>query len=955
MTPTAGRCQRGSAGRVCLSTGGGEAGEVSTSWPAHTTVYHPLLNYSVLEMGTPMEFSFAQTTLAPNETDLELNEQLWQPDKHSCNQYVTQNKTSWLHTGYEGIPENLLINVLAWLLLLSLFTVLRKKAWNYGRLALVQKYESRWTQLFYGQESDTGKMAAEVDSVSSLEFNLQLDKGYFSWIPALFKIKDEQILAKSGRDAVQYLSFQRHIVIYLVIVCIISISIVLPINFQGTLEGGKKEFGHTTMANLNPQSRLMWIHVTLAFLFLPLGIVFTRRFSKKLDLKEVTTSASRTLMITRVPRRACHKDTILKHFQEAYPDLEVQDVQFAYDIKSLIEYDKEREVARNARLYCEAYLKETNRRLDMRPYKCGVICGCCDIFGCPTVDAIEFYGEEEMRLSGEVENEKVKALQRPTGVAFLTFDSIENANKVLRDHKNKCDCFRNIPASSVSSELKPYNWFIRVAPSPEDIYWANLSVTNRHWWLKAVIINIILFVILFFLTTPAVVINSLDLLPIQGKLYTMSPLLSEFFPTLLLWIMAALMPVIVSYSDQFMSHWTRSVQNHSIMRKTFIFLLFMVIILPSLGLTSAKGFAEMMFRPQNETFRWECIFLPDNGAFFINYVITSAFIGTSLELIRFPELFMYILRLGLSRSQAETASVRQAILYEFPFGVQYAWMMLIFAMTIIYSVSCPLITPFGTLYMIFKHLVDKYNIYFAYGRSVISKKIHTTAINFVIVSIVCLQLSLLFFSLLRQGLKKDLTIYSIVLLIITCLVFVTHNTLHWFKELSPVEYKEFGSDQPNGEVSSVSEDGLDPDASPTEVACQFVPSVLRDAPSGVESSYSFIGGGQPPRSYGTQPLDDDGSFLGSEAPMRGSGSLYQDYSQPKVRTINAEINTPAPQPCPGEEAAEEEEELYTRGSPTVVTVDGTVTVPISGDPSGALHSQKHSHLASDQSAPATNV
>lgn len=90
---------------------------------------------------------------------------------------------------------------------------------------------------------------------------------------------------------------------------------------------------------------------------------------------------------------------------------------------------------------------------------------------CLQVDAIEFYTEEENRLGGEVENEKVKALQRPTGVAFLTFDSIENANKVLRDHRNKCDCFRNIPTSSVSSDLKPYNWFIRVAPSPEDIYW----------------------------------------------------------------------------------------------------------------------------------------------------------------------------------------------------------------------------------------------------------------------------------------------------------------------------------------------------------------------------------------------------------------------------------------------------------------------------------------------------
>lgn len=73
----------------------------------------------------------------------------------------------------------------------------------------------------------------------------------------------------------------------------------------------------------------------------------------------------------------------------------------------------------------------------------------------------------------------------------------------------------------------------------------------------------------------------------------------------------------------------------------------------------------------------------------------------------------------------------------------------------------------------------------------------------------------------------------------------------------------------------------------------------------------------------------------------------------QVRTINAEINTPAPQPCPGEEAGEEEEELYARGSPTVVTVDGTVTVPCGGDSTVSLHSQKH--LAADHSTPATNV
>ena len=54
-----------------------------------------------------------------------------------------------------------------------------------------------------------------------------------------------------------------------------------------------------------------------------------------------------------------------------------------------------------------------------------------------------------------------------------------------------------------------------------------------------------------------------------------------------------------------------------------------------------------------------CVFIPDNGAFFVNYVITSAFIGTAAELVRLPELFMYALRLMCARSAAERTSVRK--------------------------------------------------------------------------------------------------------------------------------------------------------------------------------------------------------------------------------------------------------------------------------------------------------
>ena len=65
-------------------------------------------------------------------------------------------------------------------------------------------------------------------------------------------------------------------------------------------------------------------------------------------------------------------------------------------------------------------------------------------------------------------------------------------------------------------------------------------------------------------------------------------MLSQFLPTLLLLVTSALLPVLVAYSDEWMSHWTKSAANHTIMRKTYIFLLFMVVILPSLDLTSAQ-------------------------------------------------------------------------------------------------------------------------------------------------------------------------------------------------------------------------------------------------------------------------------------------------------------------------------------------------------------------------------
>jgi len=52
------------------------------------------------------------------------------------------------------------------------------------------------------------------------------------------------------------------------------------------------------------------------------------------------------------------------------------------------------------------------------------------------------------------------------------------------------------------------------------------------------------------------------------------------------------------------------------------------------------------------------VFLPDNGAFFVNYIITSAFIGAAIDLLRLADLVFYIYIIITAKSTAERRVIR---------------------------------------------------------------------------------------------------------------------------------------------------------------------------------------------------------------------------------------------------------------------------------------------------------
>lgn len=262
-------------------------------------------------------------------------------------------------------------------------------------------------------------------------------------------------------------------------------------------------------------------------------------------------------------------------------------------------------------------------------------------------------------------------------------------------------CIRATQSKKNKDPFEVANWLVSYAPFPDDINWSGVSVGYKMVWLRNIAVNIWLFFIFFFLSTPTIVLKAMELLNIKSVLSggqsKVNSKFTEYFSTLTLMLMTVVLPFIVTYACRMIPYKTISALNHAIMWKVYLFLVMMVIILPSLGLSSASMLvANLAIKNGSESFRWECLFPVDNGAFFVNYVLQAAFIGNGMELLRLPELLLYFILMIYIKDPSEYENARRQVVFDFQFGIRYPRFLLIFTMVVIYSLACPLIAPAGT-------------------------------------------------------------------------------------------------------------------------------------------------------------------------------------------------------------------------------------------------------------------
>ncbi|XP_059212800.1 CSC1-like protein 1 isoform X2 [Centropristis striata] len=719
------------------------------------------------------------------------------PDNSSC--FSSTQNTVLLGDVFGGVPVVLLLNFCVFLVLLIVFSIIRRKFWDYGRLALVADND--------GFTDSTRRRYGHMSSIASSVDDIEYEMGFCSWLPYILRMDEAKMQSKCGMDAVHYLSFQRHLIVLLMVITVTSLAIIMPVNMTGDLlDNNPLSFGRTTVGNLQKGNNLLWLHTVFAVLYLTLTVVLLRRHTSQMKGMRSETTRN-TLFVCSVPKTATEED-VKTHFTEAYPSCRVRAVTLGYDVSKLMHLDKEKMRAGKNLRYYERVCEKTGKRELIHPRVCGHLCCCAS--DSQKVDAIEYYSAKEKDLLEEVRKQTELVPQRPLGMAFVTLQTEAMAKFILKDFNalecggTSCCCGRMPQPSSDSRTLKVNKWSVSFAPHPKNVYWENLSVRGFPWYMRYLMLNAFLFFLLTFLTTPTIIINTIDKFNVTKPIYYLnSPIISQFFPTLLLWSFSALLPTIVYYSTIGEAHWSRSSEQLSMLRKLYFFLLFMVLILPSLGLTSLAVFFRWLFDKeflQGGKLRFECVFLPDQGAFFVNYVITAALVGSGMELLRLPGLLLYTVRLACARSAAERKYVKQNQAYEFEYGAMYGWSLCVFTVIMAYSIICPIIVPFGLLYMMLKHLVDKHNLYFAYLPARLDRQVHLGAVNQALAApIICL-IWLYFFSVLRAGFMTATSLFTLVVLCITVFICVSYTCFGHFKYLSPHNYtvKEEDEDKVEG-------------------------------------------------------------------------------------------------------------------------------------------------------------
>lgn len=362
------------------------------------------------------------------------------------------------------------------------------------------------------------------------------------------------------------------------------------------------------------------------------------------------------------------------------------------------------------------------------------------------VDAIEYYTKLFDDLDKIVMERRNSPNFEMTNVAFVTFESMSSA----------------IIASQIAINPEPFACRTSMACEPRDVLWSAIAIRGRERIIRETIIWTITVVVCLTWFLPVTAISTLMSIPTIAKINpelgarmenipAVRVIFGTFIPPLVLNIFTSVLPLLFDTMGYYQGLRSRSAVAESTLSKQYFFLIFFTLIFYSVAGTTVWTVLNLFATDPQAITTMLAEILPKLAPFFINYTILQGFLIMPLNLLLLGAIiirgFYHLFICSTPREYAENRAP-----WAFNYGIGYPVPLLVFAIVFEYSLICPIILLFGTVYFCFTYVVYKYQFLYVYFRPYeAAGKLWTMVIPRVIFTLVLFQLTMIGLFLLRAN------------------------------------------------------------------------------------------------------------------------------------------------------------------------------------------------------------
>ncbi|KAH9006634.1 DUF221-domain-containing protein [Lactarius hatsudake] len=578
---------------------------------------------------------------------------------------------------------------------------------------------------------------------------------FFGWIIPTLRTSEYSVLQIVGLDAAVLLNFFK-MSFYLFSLCsVFAVSILMPVNLKNNIGIGDEDDDDPDWHTVQTQHKSLrketdWfdlvsdansylsLHLVFTYLFTLLSLRFIflnyKRFIKArqlFSLELVHSIAARTVMVSGLPSHLRSERALAEHFENmklsvesvnicrelgslerlidtrtrALLRLEDAWVQYVGNPSTVESYDPSDHatVGEGDLATAEA---QASHRLVIPHHKRPTLRPSC--FSRP-VDAIQFLEKKFLDADDAVKRYRRMGKFRPTDVAFVTFEKMSSAQ---------------IAAQAVHTST-PFQLETCLAPEPRDIVWTNMDYSTRALRLREAVVLGSLTLLFFFWVIPITGLAGLlsykeikKTMPWLGHLIDSNEkiraIVQNSLPSVAMITLNALLPFVLEALTYVQGFRARSLVEYSLMKKYFLFLLVNVVFIFLLASTYWQLVRDLANSPAKIPEKLaQALQIGSARHFFLSYVILQGLGIMPLQLLNLGVIIpRFFYRMLVTRTPRDFAELNAPPVINY--GTVYPQAILIFVITLLYSIAQPLILIFGAVYFGAAYLVYKYKLLFVF-------------------------------------------------------------------------------------------------------------------------------------------------------------------------------------------------------------------------------------------------